>query len=78
MSAADPKKLVIAPDKLVFSLAGLGRDIVIDLMLTPYEASLVGIPLAIRMSPASARTFAKALLQKADEAEAENQAGPRH
>ncbi|MBI3512651.1 MAG: hypothetical protein HY060_01040 [Proteobacteria bacterium] len=75
---ADPKKLVIAPDKLVLNLVGLGRDIVIDLMLTPYEASLVGIPLAIRMSPTAARQFAEALVKKAAEAEAEAQAGSRH
>ena len=75
---ADLKKLIIAPDKLVLTTVGLGRDIVIDLMLTPYEMSLVGIPLAVKMSPTSARQFAKALVAKADEAEAEAAAGPRH
>jgi hypothetical protein len=75
---ADPKKLVIAPDKLAFAVVGPARDIVVDLLLSPYEASLVGIPLALRMSPSSARQFAAALIQKADEAESEGLAGPRH
>jgi hypothetical protein len=74
----DPKRLTIAPDKLVLTIVDPARDIVIDLMLTPYEASLVGIPLAVRMSPASARQFAKALVAKADEAEAGAVTGSRH
>jgi hypothetical protein len=74
----DPKKLVIAPDRLAFSIVGPQRDIVIDLMLPPYEAKLVGIDLAIRMNPTAARQLAAALVQKADLAEAEGQAGTRH
>lgn len=74
----DPKKLVITPEMLAFSIVGPQRDVMIDLMLPPFEAKLVGIDLAIRMNATAARQFAAALVQKADLAEAEGLAGPRH
>lgn len=62
--------LIINPEKLLLAV-GPHRHVFVQLRYPHEQTGLApGVELAIEMTPAQARTFAKKLVRKADEAEA--------